>query len=131
LHILHDDNGDGTFDLAIVMRDYSRRQIYRATTSFSPFVLAQGPVLPTVASVSVSGSDMMASGRGIANATIMLTNSQGETFTTLVNSNSGFVLESLAAGETYIFNVAAKRYTFASQVIMLTEDLTDVNFTAQ
>ena len=131
LYILHDDNGDGTFDIAGVTRDYQRRQICRPTTSFSPFVLAVGPLLPTAASVSVSGRVMTATGRAILNATITLTNSLGETFTRRANPNGRFTFESLTAGETYIFNVAAKRYTFAAQVITVTEDLTDVNFVAQ
>ncbi len=81
--------------------------------------------------MSVSGRVETANGRAVSNATITLTNSLGETFTRRANPNGRFVFESLAAGETYIFNVAAKRYTFATQVITVTEDLTDVNFTAQ
>lgn len=120
LHILHDDNSDGTFDIVSIMRDYQRRQICRPTTSFSPFVLAVGPLSPTTAT-----------GRAISNATITLTNSLGETFTRRANPIGRFTFESLAAGETYIFNVTAKRYTFAAQIITVTEDLTGVNFVAQ
>lgn len=81
--------------------------------------------------MSVSGRVMTATGRAISNATITLTNSLGETFTRQANPSGRFVFESLAAGETYIFNVTAKRYTFAAQIITVTEDLTGVNFVAQ
>ncbi len=85
----------------------------------------------TAASVSVSGKVLSSRGRGISNAVVHLTNQMGEIQTTRTNSSGYYTFQEVAAGESYIFNVYAKRYQFNPQVIALTADLDGLNFTAQ
>jgi hypothetical protein len=87
-------------------------------------------VAPTAATVSVSGR-VTARGRGISNAVVHLTSQNGEIQTARTNRLGYYTVTELAAGETYIFNVFSKRYQFNPQVVNLTEDLDELNFTAQ
>ena len=87
-------------------------------------------VAPTAATVSVSGR-VTARGRGISNAVVHLTSQSGEIQTAKTNRLGYYTFTELAAGETYIFNVFSKRYQFNPQVVNLTEDLDELNFTAQ
>jgi len=85
---------------------------------------------PTAATVSVSGR-VTAKGRGISNAVVHLTSQSGEILTARTNRLGYYTVTELAAGETYIFNVFSKRYQFVPKVINLTEDLSEIDFTAQ
>jgi len=85
---------------------------------------------PTAASVSVGGRVLSANGRAISRARVTLTNLNGETRTALTNSLGYYRFEDVGAGETYIFAVISKRYSVAPQVVTVTEDLTDLDFTA-
>ena len=86
---------------------------------------------PTAASVSVSGRVLTNNGRGLMNATVTLTNANGITRTARTSTFGYFRFDDVEAGQTYIFSVSSKRYTFASQVVTVTDDLTELNFTAQ
>jgi hypothetical protein len=57
--------------------------------------------------------------------------SAGEIQTARTNRSGYYTFQEITAGESYIFNVYAKRYQFNAQVITLTEDLAELNFTAQ
>nr|MBA3334822.1 carboxypeptidase regulatory-like domain-containing protein [Acidobacteriota bacterium] len=83
------------------------------------------------ASVSVSGRILSSRSRGVSNAVVHLTNQNGEIQTARTNRFGYYTFKELAAGETYIFSVFAKRYQFNTQVITLTEDLAELDFTAQ
>jgi predicted outer membrane repeat protein len=107
---IRDGNGDGT---AIV--DIGAFEVQQVTTA---------------ATVSVSGR-VTARGRGISNAVVHLTSQSGEIQTARTNRLGYYTVTELAAGETYIFNVFSKRYQFNPQVVNLTEDLDELNFTAQ
>ena len=72
-----------------------------------------------------------ARGRGISNAVVHLTSQSGEILTARTNRLGYYTFKELAVGETYIFNVFSKRYQFTPQVITLTEDLGELNFTAE
>jgi hypothetical protein len=107
---IRDGNGDGT---AIV--DIGAFEVQLA---------------PTAASVSVSGR-VKAGRRGVSNAVVQLTSQSGEIQTARTNFFGYYSFRDLAAGETYIINVYSKRYQFNPQVVNLTEDLDELNFTAQ
>jgi hypothetical protein len=62
---------------------------------------------------------------------VHLTSQSGEILTSRTNRLGYYTFTDLAAGETYIFNVFSKRYQFNPQVVNLTEDLDELNFTAQ
>ncbi|MBA2606059.1 MAG: carboxypeptidase regulatory-like domain-containing protein, partial [Acidobacteria bacterium] len=88
-------------------------------------------MVTTAATVSVSGRVLSSRGRGVSNAVVHLTNQKGEIQTARTNRSGYYTFQELEAGETYIFNVYAKRYQFNVQVMTLTEDLAELNFTAQ
>lgn len=87
-------------------------------------------VAPTAASANVSGRVSNAAGQGLANARVTVTNETGERLTATTNAFGYYSFENLVVGQTYVFNVASKRYTFSNstQVIFLGDDLSDLNF---
>ncbi len=86
---------------------------------------------PTAASVSVSGRVLTGNGRGLMNATVTMTDMNGNTRTARTGSRGYFRFNEVEAGQTYVVSVSSKRYSFAPQVISVMEDLTELNFTAQ
>jgi len=86
---------------------------------------------PTAAGVSISGRVIMPQELGLTNARVTLTDSQGNSRTILTRKLGNFRFADVAAGETYIISVTARRYTFASQVVTPIEDIADLSFSAQ
>lgn len=97
-------------------------------SSFSDW--AVGNLAPTAADASVAGRVVSASGRGVANASVTFTDSQGEVYTTMTNQIGRFFIDGLPLNETFVVTVSAKRFRFAPQVLTLNSDLTGVSFTA-
>ena len=126
LRILHGEGGawvDRTQSA-----DFMRRQICARVTGLSPFVIA-GPPPPTAANVSVSGR--VTNGKsGIARAIVSVTDSGGTVRTARTSSFGHYRFEALPAGQTYTFNVTAKGFVFAPQVVVLNENLTAFDFEA-
>jgi len=83
------------------------------------------------ASVTVRGRVLSGNGRGVAGARVSLTNANGETRMTLTNPFGYYRFMQTAAGGTYTFNISHKRHTFAPQVLTVTGEINDLNFTAQ
>ena len=91
----------------------------------SAIFFVNAPLSPTV---SVSGRITDSFGRGIANASISATNSQGDIFTTNIRSNGSFVFGDLPADDIFTIRVSARRYRFALQTVNTNENLTGINF---
>jgi hypothetical protein len=83
---------------------------------------------PTAASVTVSGR-VMSGKRGVSRATVYLTDQNGETRAAQTNSFGYYRFDEVAVGETYIVNVNAKRYQFNPQVVNVTDEINELNFT--
>jgi Carboxypeptidase regulatory-like domain len=103
-----------------------------ANYNFKPGFWTAQPLAPTAASVSVVGRILSAHGRGIRNVRITLTTPSGETRTVISSTFGYFRFNEVLAGETYIFSVSAKRYTFVQPtlVVSVNDDVTDLNFIA-
>ncbi len=88
--------------------------------------------IPSAANVSISGRVSTANGNGIRNVVITLTKTNGEILSTRTSSFGYFRFDEIPIGETYIISVASKRFTFnpSSQILMVSEELSDVNFIA-
>lgn len=84
----------------------------------------------TAASISISGKVLTANGRGLANASIYLTDSQGNTRVARTNSFGYYRFNDIAVGQTVIVTVVSKRYQFAPRVVNVTEEFSDLNFAA-
>ena len=105
----------------------------------SPFTLRSGfftaapaPLAPTAAMVAVGGRVLTASGRGIRNAVVLMTDQSGTIRAARTTAFGRFRFTDVAAGETYIFTVKGKRFDFAqpTQVLNVGNDVDDINFTA-
>lgn len=88
------------------------------------------PTAPTAATVIVGGRVTTASGGGVANVSISLTNSTGNVRTATTGASGFYNFADVPAGVTYIITVRGKRYTFAqsSQVVNVNDDVMEVNF---
>lgn len=86
---------------------------------------------PTAANVSISGRVILPSDLGLTNALVTLTDSRGNAQTILTGKFGNFTFREVAAGETYIVRVAAKRYSYAPQVVSPTENLSGITFVPQ
>jgi len=87
---------------------------------------------PTAANVSISGRATTATGRGIRNVLIRLTDAQGNVKIAYTTTFGYYRFAEVAAGETYVITAKGKRYEFSqsTQVINVNEDTVDINFTA-
>ncbi len=83
---------------------------------------------PTAATVSVSGRVLTPLGRGLTNATVIMTDASGNTRTARTSTFGYYRFDEVEAGQTYIFSVRSKRYRFAPRVVTITEDLTELDF---
>ncbi len=90
------------------------------------------PAAPTAASVSIGGRVLTAKGNGIAKVRVTLTDTNGETRTTLTNPFGYYSFTEVSAGETYVFSVKAKQFVFSSptQIHSISGDTNDINFVA-
>ena len=86
---------------------------------------------PTAAAVSISGRVLTPEGRGLMNARVILTDSNGNVRSAATSAFGYFRLADVEAGTTVVLSVSSKRYSFAPQVVSVTEDLTGINFTGQ
>ncbi len=105
------------------------------TTTTSDIIIAQAHSdincnVATAAPVSISGRVISPFGRGVASARIVLTNSIGERRMAMTNPSGYFSFKEIGSGETYIVEIKHKSYYFMSQVLSVTNDLTELNFTA-
>ncbi|MEZ5426428.1 MAG: choice-of-anchor Q domain-containing protein [Pyrinomonadaceae bacterium] len=85
---------------------------------------------PTAADVTVSGRVFSPIGGGVPNATVRLTEQNGQIRTARTNQFGYYRFENIEVGQTLIVNVFSKSYQFTPQVITLNDSIKDLNFTA-
>lgn len=83
---------------------------------------------PTAGAVTLGGKVFGPDGRGLSRASVVLTRADGTTRKTSTNGFGHFQFTDLEAGEILTIEVFSRRYVFASQIISLDADLTDLNF---
>lgn len=85
---------------------------------------------PTAAGVSISGR--VSSGRrGLARATVHITDQNGNVRTATTNIFGYFQLTDIEAGQSLIVNVFHRTYQFTPQVVTVNDSLSNLNFTPQ
>ncbi len=84
---------------------------------------------PTAAVASLGGRVIVGT-RGLANATVYLTASSGESRAARTNPFGYYRFSEIPTGATYIMTVVSKKYSFEPQVINVFEDIENLNFTA-
>ena len=87
---------------------------------------------PTAATVSIGGRVMTASGRGIVNVNLYLTDSSGQVRTARTTAFGYYRFDDVQAGATYILSATGKRYTFSQpvQVLNVIEETDAIDFVA-
>jgi hypothetical protein len=85
---------------------------------------------PSAATVSVGGRVLDANGRGVSRAIVNMTDASGAVRTGITNPFGYYRFDNVRAGDSYVFQVGHKSYTFAPQVLSVTDELSNFNFTA-
>ena len=83
------------------------------------------------AGVEVSGKVQTPDGRGLRNATVVLTDGEGNVRTTLTGSFGNYWFDDVEAGGSYVIAVTAKRYRFTSRSVNVSDSLADIDFVGQ
>lgn len=83
---------------------------------------------PTAAAVTIGGRVLTSYGRGVAKARVSLTNSTGETFTTMTNSFGYYRFADVDSGQPVVITVSSKQYKYAPKVVNVGEDLSGLDF---
>jgi hypothetical protein len=110
---------------ALPIGDGARTWFFTYNTDPMASTMFQEACSFTAASVSISGRVNSAS-----RATVTMTDASGEVRTALVNPFGYYKFEGITAGQTVVIQAAAKGATFTPQVINVTQDVEDLNFTA-
>lgn len=92
-------------------------------------VQIQGPSPAAVVNVSVSGRILTASGQGISNIRVALTDSGGNLVSLSSTNSFGYYrFDNIVPGGPYTIDPISKRYEFTARTMQITDNLTDVNF---
>ncbi len=102
------------------------------TAGAGTFAVNQIPAFfnPTAATISVSGRVFTPKGRTLANARVTLTSSSGEVLTAWTDNFGYYQFSEVVAGDTVIIEVKSKLYSFATQIMNLSEETNGLNFVA-
>lgn len=97
----------------------------QAQTSSKDFSIA-----PAASTININGQVLLSSGRGVSRALVYMTDRNGESRIAMTNYLGFYNFKEVPSGETYIFNISSKRYTFDTRVVAVMEDLEKLDFTA-
>ncbi len=86
--------------------------------------------LLTAAGVSVSGRVTNVEGRGVRNANVVITDSQGVSRRVTTGPNGNYNFDDVEVGQNYIISVVSRRYQFTPRVVNVMDQLTNVDFVA-
>jgi hypothetical protein len=120
-----------TFGDAPVIRRVADANAAALTTTFTDGSL--NILTPTAALVSAGGRVTDGSGQAIARVIVFMTDAEGVERSATTNTFGRYRFNNVPAGETYVFTVRSKRYTFtdSSRILSVTEDTGEINFTAE
>lgn len=118
---------DGTVGQAVA-GNASTGSPFAVTAGFWNFTLLE----PTSASVTVGGRVRTAAGSGIQNAIITMTSQNGSTRSTRSTTFGYYRFDNVMVGETYILNIATRRFTFSQPTIVISviDEITELDFVA-
>ena len=85
---------------------------------------------PSAARVSVGGRVSDTNGRGVSRAIVNMTDATGAVRPGMTNPFGYYRFDNVRAGDSYVFQVSHKSYTFAPQVLSVTDELSDFDFIA-
>ena len=85
----------------------------------------------TAAGVTISGRVLTSLGRGLGRARVNIIEADGTTRTVFTNPFGYYSFSDVSAGQSAILSILSKRYSYRPQVITVTNDLSDLNFTPE
>ncbi len=107
----------------------------RSFTAAAAGTFASNPppivVMITAAPANIGGRVLTPLGRGLSGARVSITETNGTTRTVLTNPFGYYRFSDVSSGQSAILSVVSKRYSYASQLVSVTSDLDDLNFTPQ
>lgn len=83
---------------------------------------------PTAAGVTVSGRVLTSDGRGLRNATVTMTGSNGVTRSVRTATFGYYRFDDVESGQVMTFTVKAKRASFTPQVVYVGDSIADLDF---
>ena len=86
---------------------------------------------PTAATVSIAGRVLTPNGRGLSNAVVSLTETNGNIRTARTGAFGYYRFDEVEVGQTCVFSVSSKRFQFTPQVITINENLEKLDFIAE
>ncbi len=122
-------NAVDPFDNSVLMTD-ARGGIYQRIVNTTVEKGAFESLIPSAASVNVGGRVSVGK-MGLRNAIVILTDMQGVSRTAKTGTFGNFNFETVEVGETYTIQVISKSFQFTPQVITVTDEISELNFTAQ
>ncbi len=102
------------------------RAVYNSVIYDRPFTV--GPAIPFA---TVSGKVLTSDNRGLRNASVSLTDPNGQRRTVLTNSFGRFTFDQVATGQTYTIAVSSKRFRYSSQSLQILDNLVIPDFIGQ
>lgn len=105
---------------------FASRTLCSRTNTLSQFVTAFGPTLAPP--IEISGRVLTPAGIGIRNATVFLTDVQGNRLTATTTSFGLYTFSNVPPGRTYTLSVSSKRYRFASRQIAPNDNINNADF---
>lgn len=87
--------------------------------------------VPTAAMISVAGRVLTSEGRGVKNVMVSLTDNAGVPRRVMSGPRGFFHFEDVEAGQSYVLSATARRYQFTSQIINVTDNISDFEFRAE
>jgi hypothetical protein len=97
----------------------------------TPFTTLVAELTPTAANVSVEGGVFAAGGQAVARAIVSYTDNNGVLHSTTTNTFGHYRFASIPAGNSYVFSVKAKGYTFSSQIVNVADAVENIDFFAE
>ena len=117
-----------TFGDVPTSRSVSSAQGALLTTTYTN---GQVQVGSTAAGVDVSGRVVTPDGRGIRNASVIITDAAGARRSATTSSFGYYRFEAVESGRTYTIGVNSKQYRFTPRVIQVVDTLADFDFVGQ
>jgi len=80
----------------------------------------------TAGGVRLSGHVKTPEGKGLRNASVIITDSRGERKIVKTSLMGNFLFDNLKAAEPYVLSIRSKRYRYQDRLLTLTEDLSNL-----
>lgn len=119
-----------TFTLSGLNLPTGQEILIRAANSESTDEKVQSAFLlaPTASSVSISGRILTSNGKGLSNAIVSVSDSNGIARTTRTGTFGFYRFDGIEAGQTVVVSVRSKLSRFEPRVLIVSDELADVDF---